>query len=210
MLSERAVSSSRRNACDDEPARLLARRHEMAKQDDIGGLIETWMQGQQKIWNDWMGAVGKGGSPDQMMQTWQQGLERWRESMDSTLDAQSRAMKAWVERAGKSGAESQQARRWAEEGAQLIEQWTRAQRGLWEQWFALMGSFAEGGAAGSGTEPFRQYMAGWEQVSKQMRVLQEQWAASLASGPQDGGTQGGARQGGGRQGGARQGGGTKK
>lgn len=154
----------------------------MAKQDDIGGLIESWMQGQQKIWNDWMGAVGKNMGTTDVPQTWQQGLERWRESMDSTLDAQATAMKSWMDQAGKGAGDSPSSRKWASEGEKMVEQWTAAQRSLWEQWFEMMGKLAESGAARPGADQFKQYLAGWEQASKQMQSLQQQWAESLAGG----------------------------
>ena len=152
----------------------------MAKQDDIGALIESWMQGQQQIWNDWMGAVGKSMGTADASQTWQQGLERWRASMDSTLDAQASAMKSWMEQAGKGAGDSPEARKWATEGEQMVEQWTAAQRRLWEQWFAMMGKLAESAAAQPAADRFKPYLAGWEQVSKQMQSLQQQWAESLA------------------------------
>lgn len=156
----------------------------MANQDEISGLIESWMQGQQKIWNDWMGVVGKGIAPGEVTRTWQQGLERWRESMDGTLDAQAQAMKSWMEQAGKGGSTDSA---WAAEGTRMVEQWTQAQRGLWDQWFAMMNKVAEGGATRPGTAQLEQYFAGWEQVSAQMRTLQEQWAASVAGGTAKGG-----------------------
>lgn len=152
----------------------------MAKQDEIGGLIESWMQGQQQIWNDWMGAVGKSVGTGDASQTWQLGLERWRASMDSTLDAQASAMKSWMEQAGKGAGDSPDARKWAVEGEKMVEQWTSAQRQLWEQWFAMMGKLAESASAQPAAEQFKPYLAGWEQASKQMQSLQQQWAESLA------------------------------
>ena len=60
----------------------------------------------------------------------------------------------------------------------MVEQWTAAQRGLWEQWFTLMAGAMEGGTK-PGTDQLQRMMGGWDQVAKTMQELQRGWAASL-------------------------------
>ena len=150
----------------------------MAQQADISGLVESWTSAQQKIWGDWMETLQKstGGSP--MQQTWQQGLQRWQEAVNQTLDAQGKAMQTWAEQVGKADGAPPEAKKWAEDGVNMVQQWTATQRSLWEQWFGMMGKGLEGGMQ-PGPDQLKQFMAGWEQVTQQMQQLQKNWMAGL-------------------------------
>ena len=114
--------------------------------------------------------------------TLHKGLERWQESVDHTIDTQSKAMKAWASQVGSIEGAPPQSKQWADEGTTLVEQWADAQRTLWHQWFGMMGKAMEGGGAQPGADQMKQFMAGWEQVGKQMETLQKSWAANLQPG----------------------------
>lgn len=154
----------------------------MKQHEEITALMETWTRSQQQFWESWMdtlrkAATGGGHSPDLS-----QGMESWQNSVNHTLDTQAQAMKAWASQVGGIEGASPEAKRWAEEGARMLEQWTAAQRGLWTHWFQIMGQAMQGGAAQAGGDQFKQLMSGWEQVGKQMQELQRSWAEGFSPG----------------------------
>ena len=164
----------------------------MAQQADMQNLINDWMQGQQKLWQDWVQSVqqaagGAAGSGP----PWTQGLSRWQEAVEKTLETQKQATRAWAEQVAKMEGAPDEMKRWASEGVNLVDQWTDAQHKLWQQWFDLMGKSSP--AAGMpGEEHVKQLMSGWEQMAGQMQALQRQWASAL-SGMQPGGQGGGGK-----------------
>ena len=153
----------------------------MAQQADISGLIESWTKTQEKIWSDWMKTLEQSGGSNPVQQTWQQGLQRWQEAVNQTLDAQGQAMQAWAEQVGKTEGAPPEAQKWAQEGVNMVQQWAATQRGLWDQWFSIMGQGVQGGVQ-PGPEQLKQIMSGWEQVSQQMQQFQKNWMAGLGGG----------------------------
>jgi hypothetical protein len=136
------------------------------KMTDMDGLLENWMESQHKLWDGWMQTVQQvsGGNP--MAETWQQGLARWREAVDQTLETQKQATRAWAEQVSGVEGAPEELKRWAQEGVTLVDQWSDAQHGLWKQWFDLMSSAAPAGGAAPAAEQMRELMAGWEQASE--------------------------------------------
>ena len=153
----------------------------MTQQVDISGLVESWTKTQQKIWNDWMETLQKSTGGGSAQQTWQQGLQRWQEAVQQTLDAQDKAMQSWAEQVGKVEGTPPEAKKWTEDGVAMVQQWTAAQRGLWEQWFNMMDKGLQGGMQ-PGQDQLKQFMAGWEQVNQQMQKMQKTWMAGLGGG----------------------------
>jgi hypothetical protein len=177
MLRRDKVCSGPGTAQTTNPAETVMAK----KMTDMDGLLESWMESQHKLWDGWMQTVQQvsGGNP--MAETWQQGLARWREAVDQTLETQKQATRAWAEQvAGVEGA-PEELKRWAQEGVTLVDQWSDAQHGLWKQWFDLMSSAAPAGGAAPAAEQMRELMAGWEQASERMQELQRQWASSFAA-----------------------------
>jgi len=149
----------------------------MVQQADMQNLINDWMQGQQKLWQEWVQNVQQAGGGG--AQPWMQGLSRWQEAVEKTLDTQKQATRAWADRVAQMEGAPEEMKRWASEGVNLVDQWSDAQHKLWQQWFGLMGK--TGPAAGMpGEEHVKQIMAGWEQMAGQMQSLQRQWASSLS------------------------------
>jgi len=154
----------------------------MKQHAEITALIESWTRSQQQIWETWMETLQKAATGGAQPPNLGQGMESWQASVDHTLDTQAQAMKAWAAQVGSIDGASPEAQRWAEEGAKMLEQWTAAQRGLWQQWFQIMGKAMEGGTAQPGGDQFKQLMSGWEQVGKQMQDLQKNWAQAFTPG----------------------------
>lgn len=151
----------------------------MTQRDQISALIESWTSSQQQIWENWMETLQKSGGSGDAKETMHKGLERWQESVDHTLDAQSKAMTAWASQVGSIEGAPAESAKWADEGAKMVAQWSDAQRSLWHQWFGMMGKAMESGGAQPGADQMKQLMAGWEQVGKQMETLQKTWATKV-------------------------------
>ena len=154
----------------------------MSQHEQIGALIESWTRSQQQIWENWMVTLKKFSAGGAAQPTLHEGLERWQESVNHTLDAQAQAMTAWASQIANVEGAPPETARWAQEGVKLVEQWTAAQRSLWHQWFGMLGKTVESGGTPPGTDQFKQFMSGWEQVGKQMQELQNTWAEGLPGG----------------------------
>jgi hypothetical protein len=166
----------------------------MARQQEMQNLVHDWVEGQQKLWQEWMQNVQVPGAG----QPWSGGMERWQQAVEQTLETQKQATRAWADQVAAMEGVPQEMKRWASEGVRLVEQWTDAQHELWQQWFHLMGQAAPGAAMGD--EPVKQLMAGWDQMAGQMQALQQQWASTFAGMSQGASGQGGAKApGGGRE-----------
>ena len=144
-------------------------------QQDMQNLMQTWMQQQQKLWTEWAKQAQQVAQGADVARLPVQGLSQWKQAVEQTLDIQKEATRAWAERVAEVEGAPEEVKRWAAEGVQLLEQWSDAQRGVWEQWFTLMDQ--SGTAAGN---PAKQMMAGWEQMAAQMQSFQKQWADAFA------------------------------
>lgn len=154
----------------------------MTQHQDITELMETWTRSQQQLWESWMDTVRKAATAGMQAPDLNQGMQSWQTSVNHTLDTQAQAMQAWASQVSSVEGASPEAKRWAEEGARMLEQWTAAQRGLWQQWFQMMGQAMQGSAGQPGGDQLKQLMSGWEQVGQQMQELQKNWADSFAPG----------------------------
>jgi hypothetical protein len=145
----------------------------MAQQGDMQNLVHDWVEGQQKLWQDWMRNVqGAGGG-----QPWAGGMERMQQAVEQMLEAQKQATRAWAEQVAAVEGAPEEMKRWAAEGVRLVEQWTEAQHKFWQQWLEVVGGAAPGAMGG---ESVKQLMSGWEQMAGNMQELQRQWASSFA------------------------------
>lgn len=175
----------------------------MAQQSDMQNLITDWIQGQQKLWQEWMQNVQQAPGAGSGAQPWTQGLSRWQEAVEQTLETQKQATRAWAEQVAKVEGAPEEMKRWASEGVKLVDQWSDAQRKLWQQWFDLMGKTSP--ASGMpGEEHLRQLMGGWDQMAEQMQTLHRQWLSAfsgLSAQTRAGGKGGGGKSSGGKSGG---------
>ena len=163
-------------------------------QQDMHNLMQNWMEQQQKMWHDWLQIMQQAAGGGSAAQPWTQGLGRWQEAVEQTLDTQKQAIRAWADQvAGVEGA-PEEMKRWASEGVKVMDQWTDAQHKMWQQWFELMGRSGSGG----GEDQVKQLTSGWEQMASQMQELQRQWASAFSgmaevAKPRGGGKSGGAK-----------------
>jgi hypothetical protein len=156
-------------------------------QQDMQNLISDWMKQQQKLWQE----LQQGSRGGDAAQPWDQGLSHWRKAVEQTLETQKKAMLTWADQV--TGAEEvpEELKRWAKDGASLIEQWSGAQEEMWRQWFDLMGR----SPFGTNDDQVEQFKTGWEQMAAQMQTLQRQWADAFSSAAGSATSQGGKKSG---------------
>ena len=152
----------------------------MVQQRDVTKLMSSWLEQQQKLWQDWMNTVQQAGGGAGGLQPWTGALQGWKEAVEQTVQTQKEATRAWAEQVNQVEGAPEELKRWATEGVKAMEAWSDAQHKLWEQWFELMN---QSGAGRVGTEQTSQLMAGWEQMAAQMQELQQQWTAAFSAAP---------------------------
>ena len=153
----------------------------MANIPQAEDMVKAWTESQQKLWNTWLEALQN--SPQSTSaKVWPEGISKWQESVDSTIDSQLGSLRKWAENAKNFESAPAETRNWANEGVQMVERWTGAQRQLWELWFEFLRKTEAGTAKEGGKEHFEQLVQSWQDMTKQIMELQQDWASSWSKG----------------------------
>ena len=153
----------------------------MANIPQAEDMVKAWTETQQKLWNTWLETLQN--SPQSTTtKVWQEGIGKWQESLDSTIDSQLDAMRKWAENVQEFASAPAETRKWADEGVQMLERWTGAQRQLWELWFEFLRKTDAGISKEGGKENLEQFVKSWQDMTKQIMALQQDWASSWSKG----------------------------
>ena len=152
----------------------------MTSQADIQKTLQSWADFQKSTWDNWLESLekGKGATPDAL---WSGGLERWKESVEKTLDYQADSLKTWAKSLEENENAPAEMKKWAADGVAMVEGWVNAERDLWKQWFDLISS-----APGAGGNPMQVTTDQWRQFGEKMLEMQSNlsaaWMKSLSGG----------------------------
>lgn len=152
----------------------------MTNQADIQKTLQSWADFQKNTWDNWLQSLekSKDASPDAL---WSEGLERWKESVEKTLDYQADSLKTWARGLEEYENTPPEMKEWASDGVAMVEGWVDAERDLWKQWFELVGS-----APGASGNPMQVTTDQWRQFGEKMLEMQSNmsaaWMKSISSG----------------------------
>lgn len=152
----------------------------MTNQADIQKTLQSWADFQKNTWDNWLQSLekSKDASPDAL---WSEGLERWKESVEKTLDYQADSLKTWARGLEENENTPPEMKEWASDGVAMVEGWVDAERDLWKQWFELVGS-----APGASGNPMQVTTDQWRQFGEKMLEMQSNmsaaWMKSISSG----------------------------
>jgi len=109
----------------------------MSESKSTESLIKTWAETQQKLLTNWLDTVGRFcGAPGPEL--WTKTVEAWRASVKETLDAQEKRTHEWTETLAHAKGTPEELRELAQQGRDLFQRWTDAERQIWQGWFNVV------------------------------------------------------------------------
>lgn len=146
-------------------------------------LIRQWSDAQQKVWETWQQAMG-GAPRNPGEEAWQRAVSLWQESINNTLDAQSRWLDTWIDSVEKTEGTPEEVRKQLRQGRDMMQQWSRAQRELMDSWFAGLASATPG--AQSWDKQVQQMINTLNDSARRAMDVQREWAERMGGGGQGG------------------------
>jgi hypothetical protein len=111
--------------------------------DKVQDMMQTWTKTQQKLWSGWLETMQSvGQAPGN--QVLDKAIDTWQESVNNTLDAQSKWMQTWAESLKSVKGAPEPLADWGRRSQESMQSWNEAQRQLWENWFQLLKKSAPG------------------------------------------------------------------
>lgn len=152
-------------------------------------MMESWVDAQKKMWEDWAAAApGFGKVEGNPLGDW---VARWQETMQQSMDVwDDLASKAggpggaWASAGDWPGSEEdakKMAQIWMDQTTAVMKSWAEAQRALWDAWFEVANKTARS-AQSPGSEWYdswqaaaRKSMDAWEDLSRKTMETQADW-----------------------------------
>jgi len=106
----------------------------MKQGDDM---FKGWTGTQKKMWQDWVKAV-QGFEPVQPHAMWPTTVEAWQESVKTALDAQIDWTRNRAETFTAGKGTPDDIAKWASQGQEAIQHWSKVQVDLWDKWFEVV------------------------------------------------------------------------
>lgn len=109
----------------------------MSEQNADNNLLKSWAESQQKLLTDWIDTMRKlGGTPT--MELWKTTVDVWQDSVKATLDAQTKWTHQWIEILTHAKGTPEELEDLVRQGREQLQQWTEAERDLWQNWFNIV------------------------------------------------------------------------
>ena len=100
-------------------------------------LLKNWAESQQKLLTDWLNTLRKfGGTPT--LELWKTTVDAWQNSVQETLDAQTKWTHQWIEVLSNAKGTPEELQGLVRQGREQLQQWTEAERDLWQRWFDIV------------------------------------------------------------------------
>ena len=137
----------------------------MSESKSTESLIKTWAETQQKLLTNWLDTVRSfSGAPGPEL--WSKTVEAWQASVKETLDAQEKWTREWTETLAKTKGTPEELRKLAQQGRDLFQRWTDAERQIWQSWFNIVRDINF--RPESGTSPQAAMIQLWQESAHKM------------------------------------------
>jgi hypothetical protein len=109
----------------------------MSDKNTNESLFKNWADSQQKLLTDWLDTLRKlGGTPT--MELWKTTVDAWQNSVKQTLDAHTAWTHQWIEVLTNAKGTPEELQTLVRQGKEQLQQWTEAERDLWQSWFNVV------------------------------------------------------------------------
>ena len=137
----------------------------MSESKSTESLIKTWAETQQKLLTNWLDTVRSfSGAPGP--EIWSKTVEAWQASVKETLDAQEKWTREWTETLAHTKGTPEELRELAQQGRDLFQRWTDAERQIWQSWFNIVKDINF--RPESGTSPQAAMIQLWQESAHKM------------------------------------------
>ena len=139
----------------------------MSDKNTEENVVKTWGETQQKLMTDWLETLRRlGGTPT--LELWRKTVDTWQTSVKETLDAQTDWTQQWTEALAKTKGTPEELRELAKEGREQLQQWTEAERDLWQGWFNAIREINFRPETGTGAQMGGDLIQLWQDTANKM------------------------------------------
>ncbi len=154
----------------------------MSESKSSESLITTWAETQQKLLTNWLDTMRSfGGTPSQEL--WTKTVEAWQTSVKETLDAQAEWTREWTGTLANSKETPEVLRDLVQQGRELLQRWTDAERQLWGGWFDIVRDINFRVEPGTGAQAGGDLIQLWQESAHKMidaqATLVRRWTSGI-------------------------------
>jgi hypothetical protein len=147
-------------------------------------VIQSWVEAQRQLWETWVGAMQQAGggmprpdgaTPSQLLG---RTLDTWEPFVRQTLEAQAKAMDAWVETFNTTPNMPEQIRTQVEQLQKLTRGWLETEHQLWDAMFGVARQFAAAAESQTERHTSASQVPGaevWQQLAQPALEAQAAW-----------------------------------
>lgn len=139
--------------------------------------FKAWTETQQKMWNSWLEmAQQASGQALEPAAVWQKSIETWEQSVQNTLEAQSKWTQMWAESLSNTIGVPKEIAQLAQQAQEMNQNWNQAQRQLWQSWFALAKNIDPASMSNSWETEGKKAFETWQETAQKMMNAQAEWS----------------------------------
>ena len=139
----------------------------MSDKNTEENVVKNWGEMQQNLLTDWLDTLRRlGGTPT--LELWRKTVDTWQTSVKETLDAQTDWTQQWTEALAKTKGTPEELRELAKEGREQLQQWTEAERDLWQGWFNVARHINFRPEPGAGAQAGKDIVQLWQDNAHKM------------------------------------------
>jgi hypothetical protein len=139
----------------------------MSEKTANDSLLKNWAESQQKLLTDLLDTLRKfGGMPT--MELWKTTVDAWQNSVKATLDAQAAWTHQWIEILTNAKGTPEDLQQLVRQGREQLQQWTEAERDLWQSWFKMVREINFKPEAGAGQQVGNDLLQLWQDSAYKM------------------------------------------
>ena len=129
-------------------------------------------------WIETMRSLGSG----QGTTMWNETIQAWERSVQQSLDAQTTWVRSWTESLANANGIPQEMRDQVRAGQEALQQWTDAQRQLWQNWFGVIQNLNPSLEPGTGAQAGQNIAQLWQETMSRLVETQTEWARRWTTG----------------------------
>jgi hypothetical protein len=138
-------------------------------------LMRGWITAQQQLMTSWMDAM-RTVSGGQSTGTWGDFVGAWQQSVTQGLDMQAEWVRNWAQGLTATEGTPEQMRAQIRAGQEMLENWNRAQRELWQNWFEALKNANAGADTGNMAQMGQNWQQAWTDSMQRLVDTQTAWA----------------------------------
>src|SRR6266852_8750415 len=139
----------------------------MSDKNTEENVVKNWGEMQQNLLTDWLDTLRKlGGTPT--LEFWTKTVDAWQSSVKETIDARAEWARQWTETLATAKGTPEELRDLTSKGREQLQQWTEAERDLWQGWFNAIREINFRPEPGTGAQMGGDLIQLWQDTANKM------------------------------------------